>query len=553
MLAFPASLYPVGAGTFIGYTAVLIILHHILPGVSVPGGPRAHKIQIVPVWPDKEWKVDSPYRYAVAEESHEITHRSSSEKLTGEPFGRDIWTTAPLTKKKVDENLVQQLAAGGREYTGFNPSINPNSADRVLRAQLIRNYISNGGTVPSTSTVESVEEATKKAVHFYSMLLTDDGHWTGDYGGPHFLLPGLIITWYVMGQPEGMFGGSNKEAIVLLELYVRAHQQVDGGWGTHIESPSTMFGTTMMYVTLRLLGVAADDDACNRGRKFLLDHGGALYTSSWAKFYLCLLGVMEWEGHNSTPPEMWLLPNWCPFHPGRMWCHARMVYCTYETLPFVCPFSDQHHLLRLVPMGYLYGARFVYEKASTDTLVLALRKELYCESYGAIRWSRTRHCIASTDNYSPIPFPMMVIQNVLACYENWSIFQPFKNWVRHYGLAFSKDYMHAEDLQTNCIDIGPVNKVLNMLSAYHAAGCSLDAPTVQKHMIRVPDYLWVAEDGMKMKGYNGSQCKYRTGRSAASSQYSFKQVGILRLRFKLFLKLACSMSSQRCPRKSGVT
>ena len=25
-------------------------------------------------------------------------------------------------------------------------------------------------------------------------------------------------------------------------------------------------------------------------------------------------------------------------------------------------------------------------------------------------------------------------------------------------------------------------------------------------MMRIPDYLWVAEDGMKMKGYNGSQC-----------------------------------------------
>jgi cycloartenol synthase len=25
-------------------------------------------------------------------------------------------------------------------------------------------------------------------------------------------------------------------------------------------------------------------------------------------------------------------------------------------------------------------------------------------------------------------------------------------------------------------------------------------------MMRVADYLWVAEDGMKMQGYNGSQC-----------------------------------------------
>jgi squalene cyclase len=154
------------------------------------------------------------------------------------------------------------------------------------------------------------------------MLLTEDGHWTGDYGGPHFLMPGLVIAHYIMGQSWG------KEDGELLQKYILAHQQTDGGWGTHIESPSTMFGTTLMYVALRLLGRGPDDPACVSGRTFLQDNRGVLYTSSWAKFYLCLLGVMEWDGHNSVPPEMWLLPNWFPFHPGRMWCHARMVYCT---------------------------------------------------------------------------------------------------------------------------------------------------------------------------------------------------------------------------------
>ena len=169
----------------------------------------------------------------------------------------------------------------------------------------------------------TVQEAVRKAVHFYSMLQTADGHWGGDYGGPHFLLPGLIVVWYCMGQPANML---SKDAIDLMVPYIVAHQQVDGGWGTHIESPSTMFGTTLMYVALRLVGLQADHPVCVKGRAFMKDQGGAVMTASWAKFYLCLLGAMDWDGHNSVPPEMWLLPNWFPFHPGRMWCHARMVY-----------------------------------------------------------------------------------------------------------------------------------------------------------------------------------------------------------------------------------
>merc|ERR1711988_1827802 len=67
------------------------------------------------------------------------------------------------------------------------------------------------------------------------------------------------------------------------------------------------------------------------------------------------------------------------------------------------------------------------------------------------------------------------------------------------------EYMEAEDEQTNYVCIGPVNKVLNMLSLYHASGHSADTARFRKHELRVADYLWVSEDGMKMQGYNGSQ------------------------------------------------
>ena len=149
----------------------------------------------------------------------------------------------------------------------------------------------------------------------------------------------------------------------------------------HVESPSTMFGSTMCYVALRLLGVGRDEECMALGRTFLHAHGGCTYTGSWAKFYLCLLGAMEWAGHQVTkpkpkpnphpnptpnlnpnpnpdpepephqviPPEAWLLPQWFPFHPARLWCHCRMVY---------------------LPMSYIYGTKYIYPEAETDPTVL---------------------------------------------------------------------------------------------------------------------------------------------------------------------------------------
>ena len=62
----------------------------------------------------------------------------------------------------------------------------------------------------------------------------------------------------------------------------------------------------------------------------ILREGGAVMAPSWAKLWLAVMGCYAWEGMNPLPPEMWLLPyaSWTGiglFHPGRYWCHCRMV------------------------------------------------------------------------------------------------------------------------------------------------------------------------------------------------------------------------------------
>lgn len=45
-----------------------------------------------------------------------------------------------------------------------------------------------------------------------------------------------------------------------------------------------------------------------------------------------------------------------------------------------------------------------------------------------------------------------------------------------------------------------------MVSSWIDGGKDPSFEGFQRHLQRVEDYLWVAEDGMKMQGYNGSQC-----------------------------------------------
>lgn len=118
------------------YSISFYILFHVLPGVSLPSGPRRHKIKRQPAWKNS-WiplpAVATKWRCAYAQDSHKVSQavfEGTSASLTGEPAGRDIWTgqttgSEETSKKRVDERLVQEMASGGRP-AGFNPAVNPN-------------------------------------------------------------------------------------------------------------------------------------------------------------------------------------------------------------------------------------------------------------------------------------------------------------------------------------------------------------------------------------------------------------------------------------------
>ena len=65
-------------------------------------------------------------------------------------------------------------------------------------------------------------------------------------------------------------------------------------YGLHIEGRSTMFGTVLSYVSLRILGVPPAAPAAAAARAWLLERGGATFIPSWGKFWLAVLGVYEW-------------------------------------------------------------------------------------------------------------------------------------------------------------------------------------------------------------------------------------------------------------------
>lgn len=69
-------------------------------------------------------------------------------------------------------------------------------------------------------------EAASNGFEFFKRLQNEEGFWSGEYGGPMFLIPGLVITYHVTGVkfPEGW----SQE--IIQYLFNRADKE-DGGWG----------------------------------------------------------------------------------------------------------------------------------------------------------------------------------------------------------------------------------------------------------------------------------------------------------------------------------
>ena len=138
LLNLPMIVWFRGILAFSVYLLSFYVFFYVMDGVSVPAGPRPHKIQRIPQWENKTWELTNAtdeWRCVTASEAHAVTEAeffvagtTSAAALTGEPSGRDVWTTVAASsskQRKVDEAVVQEMASGGRP-AGFNPHVNPN-------------------------------------------------------------------------------------------------------------------------------------------------------------------------------------------------------------------------------------------------------------------------------------------------------------------------------------------------------------------------------------------------------------------------------------------
>ncbi|KAJ4306619.1 Lanosterol synthase (Oxidosqualene--lanosterol cyclase) [Collariella sp. IMI 366227] len=315
-------------------------------------------------------------------------------------------------------------------------------------------------------------DAVRNGLSFFEKLQLPSGHWGCEYGGPMFLLPCVVFSWYATKTPIPWYYATE----IKNYLFARAHPE-DGGWGLHIEGETSAFGIVLNYTVLRIVGVDADHPVMVKARATLHKLGGATHSPHWAKWWLAVLGVANWDLVNPVPPELWLLPDWVPFAPWRWWIHMRMVY---------------------LPMGYLWSRRW---HAEENDLIRSLRKELFVEDWDKINWAGNRNTIHPRDNYHPKSWLLNLLNWILVAI-----------WIPLFRLkviaikaeAWAMQLIEYENANTDCLDLATVSGPMNLVCLYARDGP--DSYAVRRHKERSHEFLWVKDEGLLANGTNGVQC-----------------------------------------------
>ncbi|KAJ5241114.1 Lanosterol synthase [Penicillium citrinum] len=370
---------------------------------------------------------------------------------------------------KTDYSRWRLVNEEGRQTWRYLESDEENSAWLQTVAEKYHLGLPTG--LPILPEAKTPLQAAENGLSFFSHLQLDAGNWACEYGGPMFMIPSIIIAYYVTNTPIPAAYATE----IKRYLFARQHPE-DGGWGLHIEGHSSVFGTAMNYVVLRIIGVNEDDSRMIKARGLLHKFGGAIYGPHWAKAFLSILGVMEWDAVNPVPPEIWMLPDWVPFAPWRWWIHIRQVF---------------------LPLSYIWSKKW---SMPLNDLTKQLREELYTQPYDSIDFASHRNSIHDADNYYPKTWVLNGINEILVRFYNpffrvGPIVRRSEEWVW--------DLICMEDQNTDYAGVGPVSNPLNMISCYIHDGP--DSETVRRHAYRLHDYMWVKHEGMLANGTNGVQ------------------------------------------------
>jgi squalene-hopene/tetraprenyl-beta-curcumene cyclase len=168
---------------------------------------------------------------------------------------------------------------------------------------------------------ERLSLAIERSVSWLLDCEADEGYWCGELEADTTLESDYILYLHVLGRTARVWKLAN---------YIRAHQLSDGGWNIYDGGPSELNATVKAYVALKLAGDSTDAPHLVNARRRIHLLGGLERTNSFTRFYLAMVGALDWSLVPAVPPELAILPSWFALNIYKMssWTRAIVVPLT---------------------------------------------------------------------------------------------------------------------------------------------------------------------------------------------------------------------------------
>ncbi|HQU16726.1 MAG: squalene--hopene cyclase [Chromatiales bacterium 21-64-14] len=175
-------------------------------------------------------------------------------------------------------------------------------------------------TVEPVSTPGDLDAAIERATGALLQQQAPEGYWCYELEADCTIPAEYILMMHYMDEID-----SDLEA--RLAVYLREHQQAEGGWPLYFNGAFNMSASVKAYYALKLAGDAANAPHMVKARELILAQGGAARANVFTRIALALFGQIPWRGVPFLPVEILLLPRWFPFHLSKVsyWSRTVMV------------------------------------------------------------------------------------------------------------------------------------------------------------------------------------------------------------------------------------
>ena len=170
-----------------------------------------------------------------------------------------------------------------------------------------RNSGSTHGTAasPARDLAFKAQQAIAKAANWLLSAQDEEGYWWAELEADTTLESDYILYFHILGRLAS-------PKVSKLAAYIRERQLDDGGWNIFYGGPSELNATVKAYVALRLAGDSTDSAHMEAAKRKIHELGGLEATNSYVRFYLAMVGALDWGLVPAIPPELMLLPSWLP-------------------------------------------------------------------------------------------------------------------------------------------------------------------------------------------------------------------------------------------------